>query len=282
MHIISNVTSSKVFIIITLIFNCYFMNKTNAEDILIKKYGYGSLYWKQEKHTEPGVYNILDSNEYIPENTSIREIAPSYSISQHENIQIKNELNVSASLSVTSKKKDIVATVSFFNRSNNSLYLYKKNIPLTNKKLCDRRFLITSENINIDYLGGWCNYGSIFHTQDWLKVPAKKEYKYNIILNRSYDFLPGQNTYNIGSVEQIVVDDKWLTREHINNLMFSVLNWRYDHSLNKTTRYTKVGMDNYLYGLIFSGQTPAFYIRTNEITIKIDGNKIKSFYDITK
>lgn len=64
--------------------------------------------------------------------------------------------------------------------------------------------------------------------------------------------------------------------------MFSVLNWRYDYSLNKATRYTKVGMDNYLYGLSFSGQTPAFYIRTNEITIKIDGNKIKLFYDITK
>jgi hypothetical protein len=265
-----------------LIFSLFAIRKTNAENIITKEYGYGSLYWKLEKHNKPGIYEMLDSNEYIPEGTSIRDISLSYSIGQNENIDAKNALNISLSLSITNDKRDVIATVKFLNKSEGSLYLYKKNIPSKDKILCDRRFLITSKNIQIDYLGGWCNYGAVFYDQDWLEIPAKNGYAYSIILNDFYLFLPGNNVYNIGSFEQVVVDDKWLTTKRINNLFFRILNWREGSPGNKSKKYTNDSMDNYLYNLGFNGQPPASYIRTNEVAIKIDGDKIKSFYAITK
>ncbi|MCU6174639.1 hypothetical protein [Citrobacter cronae] len=273
---------SRAFIFTVLISSFLSIKKTNAENIITKEYGYGSLYWELDKHNKPSIYNILDSNGYIPEGTSIRDILPSYSIGQNENIDTKNALNVSLLLSITNKKRDVIATVKFLNKSKNSLYIYKKNIPSGGKILCDNRFLITSKNINIDYLGGWCNYGSVFYDQDWLKIPAKKRYSYSIILNKFYDFLPGNNVYNIGSFEQIVVSDKWLTTKRINNSMFRILNWIDNPPINKSKKYTNDNIANYFYNLGFNGQPPAFYIRTNEVAIKIDGDKIKSFYAITK
>ncbi|ECF3155668.1 hypothetical protein ACVUCS_004492 [Salmonella enterica subsp. enterica] len=281
MHIISNVISSRCFIFITLISLLLPIKKLNAENIITKEYGYGSLYWKQERHNKPYIYNILDANEYIPEGTPIRDITPSYSKGQNENIDAKNALNISLSLYITNEKEDVIATVKFLNKSENSLYIYKKNIPSKDNILCDRRFLITSTNIYMDYLGGWCNYGSVFYDQDWLEIPAKNGYSYNIILNKYYAFLPGNHIYNIGTFEHLVVNDKWLLTKRINNLIFRILNWRNTSTINKFKRHPNDSIDNYLYNFGFNGQPPAFYIRTNEVSIKVDGDKIKSLYAIT-
>lgn len=81
MRITSNATLNKVILFFVLWF-CVYKNSVADNDIVIKKYAYGSLFWGQEKHSEPEIYSLFDSNEYIPEGTNIIDIGTRYTINQ--------------------------------------------------------------------------------------------------------------------------------------------------------------------------------------------------------
>lgn len=172
MHTILSVIINKI--VFYLLFILYCNNAYSNNNILLKEYGYGSLYWRGQKHNKPNIYNLLESNEYIPEGTPVSEIGQNYIITQDENKKLQSIIGISSNLFVKIKGNNVIAEVKFLNNSNKSLYIHKKNIPLSNGKLCDNRFLITTDNIELDYLGGWCNYGAELLTHDWHEIPEKK------------------------------------------------------------------------------------------------------------
>lgn len=195
---------------------------------------------------------------------------------------------VKTSLSINVDGGYVIATVVFENNSGQSFYLYKKQIPTPDGKLCDERFYITTGNIKLDYLGGWCNYGSTFNEQDWIEVPTGEKYSYSVLLNQFYEFMPEMKNYSIGGLEQFIINHEWIVKYHIRNFMRSILtsydsckhdyNFNYANNIESTKTYNEISILDYLSNLGLYDEKPHGIIRTNEVLIDIDGGKIKGFY----
>jgi len=234
----------------------------------------------------PEIYYLLDSYEYIAEDTLARDIGPKYYIDQDENKKLQSEIGFSSVLSVKVEGKYVVAVVNFLNRSDESLYIYKKDIPSTRGKLCGEHFLITTDNIKLDYLGGWCDYGEKLLDQDWIEIPAKHYYFYKIFLGDYYAFLPGEHYYNIGGLEQVAAGNTWFIEKNINRYMFFILNGNYANSSNDIISLPlsiknisqSMRVDDFLFQLGYYGKKTGVFIRTNEVIVKINGAKVKSYY----
>lgn len=84
------------------------------------------------------------------------------------------------------------------------------------------------------------------------------------------------------------MDNRWFVDQHINNSMFFILNWSDTTDSGKDKFLPKIFRDTYqhtsyeitdiLFRLGFHGRRLGVFIRTNEVTIEIDGKKIKSYY----
>lgn len=289
MHIILNDILNKIFYYILLLFFCTCCVARASSDIFIRKYAYGSLFWGGEKHSKLEVYPILASNEYIPEGTNSSQIGSKYIINQFDNIRAQKLFGIELSLVVKVVKENVVAKVTIRNNSEESYFFSKKKLPLANGVLCDERFLITTENIKLDYLGGWCNFGTIFYKEDWLEISPQSMYSYTVVLSDFYAFLPKTRMYNIGGFEYSINNKNLIYWLGAIKLMSEVFSLNYDCEFNNGLYY----MDNldvageckdndivrYLSAMGFYGVPPSHVIRTNEVLVEIDGQQIKSLRD---
>lgn len=290
MRIILNVILNKVFLF--LVFSSY-LNVVCADDFVehylkVRKYAYGSLIWNGVKHSKPEVYSLMELNEYIPSDTNIFDIGSRYVVGQSKNKSTLDTYNINMSLTVSIMENNVIAKVNFVNNSGQSFFLYKKELPIFNGKICEDRFLIMTDDIQLNYLGGWCDFGSNFNQLDWVEVTHGSEYSYAIFLNQFYEFLPELKRYSIGSLEQTLINHDWMIRRHTTELMFSVLDFHlncdyteqidYLSSINNANICKRKNISDYLSDMGFYERASLVSIRTNEFLIDVDGREIKSFY----
>ncbi|HED3664687.1 TPA: transposase, partial [Citrobacter freundii] len=162
--------------------------------------------------------------------------------------------------------------------------------------ICGSSFLITTDNVKLDYLGHSCDFGN--DIQDWwLEIESGESFSYTIPLNRAYEFLPGKHQYQIGSLEYPIITKEWFSEKNMYNKMFSIFNWRSSCSMKTDyplvlkrrflcPRYEvdKNNLRRVLNNFGFNGNSSNYYfeIRTNQVSILIDANKNISYYQFTE
>lgn len=199
------------------------MASVNANEVIIIKYGYGKIYWGRGASTaEPIVYPLNESSAYESlilkqPNATIVELYPRYEISEMESGFRREEFKIDAFLTVKQEKNNVIANVTFYNKSDRSYFIYKRGMPSTARDIffgvmCGSSFLITTGNVKLDYLGHSCDFGN--DIQDWwLEIESGESFSYTIPLNLAYEFLPGKHQYQIGSLEYPIVTKEWFSEK---------------------------------------------------------------------
>ena len=279
----------------------------NATGVSLIKYGYGKIYWGKKASTaEPVVYPLSESSAFEnlirkQPNSTIADLYPYYRISEKESKWREKKYAIDVFLAVRQEKNNVIANITFNNKSNKSYFIYKSGIPSTARDIffgviCGSSFLITTDNVKLDYLGHSCDFGN--DIQDWwLEIESGESFSYTIPLNRAYEFLPGKHQYQIGSLEYPIITKEWFSEKNMHNKMFSIFNWRSSCSMKTDyplvlkrrflcPRYEvdKNNLRRVLNNFGFNGNSSDYYfeIRTNQVSILIDANKNTSYYQFTE
>lgn len=276
-------------------------NAYSGQEIVLRKYGYGRIDWgdKVTDLEKPEIYPLQESRAYeqllvVYPNMSILELFPYYSISDIENetSQIKEKLKVR--LSVQQKAGKVIAIITFHNISNKDYYIHRGRIPRIQYDhvfgpLCDASFLITSDNVRLDYMGKYCEFESDTPKDDWYKISAGGNFSTSVILNFAYEFLPGIHKYDIGSVEYSVVNESWFIDKNIYKSIVSIIddpdlcNLKHNgytmeeiNSLCGFDESNKNGIKYFMerFNIDAINKENHFEIRTNQVSIEIDGDKV--------
>ncbi|WP_330986211.1 MULTISPECIES: transposase [Enterobacterales] len=269
------------------------------------KYGYGKDKFGNVNITyEPELYLLKDSLSYrelLKKNSdsTVRDIYPYYSISIFDNQMVKRNNNINVTLSVQKSKGKVLALVRFYNKSGRSYYVHRNFLP-SHGSMCDSAFLITTDNIKLDYLGRHCQYesdGIKYIRSNREEIKPGKSYSFFYTLNKEYEFLPGKHQYNIGSLEYSLVTDEWFIEYDIYVLMFRMFygyaycpELTYDYVvLNRRWYCTSSGPEEselryFLEQLGFDGgrSKSSFEIRTNQVIVTINGTKDTSYISLLR
>jgi len=294
-------TQKKLFFCFCFCF-CFFVSKAFPnEDVIIVKYGYGRINWgdKRSSLERPEIYPLQDSYEYqqlsvVEPNITINTLPPHYIISDDENKSNQDKYKISVQLSVQQQISGrVLASIYFDNRSTQNYFILKDRLPRKWRDgfgaMCDASFLITTNQIKLDYLGRYCEFESIELKNYWQKIPAGNNFSSSVLLDLPYEFLLGRHRYNIGSIEYFVVNDEWFIDQWIYKSFFSIL-----EGLN--TPQTHKGGCFYLHKVCYDENNPkekdtlkfflkrfgfegkrvdsSFEIRTNQVVLEIDGDKL--------
>ena len=131
-----------------------------------------------------------------------------------------------------------------------------------------------------------CHYDQ---DEEWEKIPAGGTFAFSANLNEAYAFPSEYRRYNIGSHTYQVVTENWFQEQNINEAMFAILDWEYHCKIEKNVSYIKYDkfvcdMEKksfssfiYLSGLRSEISEHEFYIRTNQVTIYVDGETVHPF-----
>ncbi|WP_437434597.1 hypothetical protein [Yokenella regensburgei] len=270
---------------IFIIFNgaiCY-----ASEEMLLTRYGYGFLIWDGVKHDKPAIWPYF----YLSGSNRINDrVYPRFEISDFENKKSQERQKLYVKLDVNKNNKYLQAHVVFQNKSTTPYYVHKSRLAEQKKNnfhpLCSDAFSITSEGILLNFLSMECRYDI---EDEWKEVPAGGTFTFSSNLNEAYAFPSGYRRYNIGSVEYQVVTENWFQEQNINEAMFSILDWEYHCKIEKNVSYIESGgavcdLDKksfstfiYLTGLKSERSGNKFYIRTNQVTIYLDGDTLQPF-----
>lgn len=279
----------------SIVFICFFVSLYCGHangTVLFKKYTYGELIGG---HHNVRISNISENDDdYVTFLTGKK-------IDKKEN---DTELFVLLKTRMVGNK--VLASTTFKNKSYYDRYIFITNIPYNRDmkypyyfySLCEDMFTIfTDNNIKLDFLGVGCLPENM-EIDSWIKIAPKKEITFTVILNGSYLFLPGEHIYRIKTADYLVVDEKWFVTGKINKKLFSIVDFfypkcklkRYSYFFQKEADLCAVdpwAEDSIEYFMTFyfpeGDKNPSYHkIKSNEVSIKIDGNKIKSFYDIPR
>lgn len=266
----------------------FFIPYTSAsEDVLLTKYGYGSLIWNGEKHDVPAIWQYPINLDY-----SGNEIFNNYELSDIQNEFNKSKHKLDARLKVIQKDGNLLAIVTFYNRSINSFYIYRNRLPanLYFYPLCGDAFSINADSIHLDYLGRRCQFDNWEEKKSWRKIRVGETYGFIVKLNDAYAFPPGIRRYNIGTLEYTIVKDEWFIEQSIFSSLFSILKWQYTCEGRKGVDYINrvrwpcefgnPDIEDFFSKLGYDGFSDNYYfkIRTNQVNILIDGDALHSFY----
>lgn len=255
--------------------------QTTANDLIVMKYEYGKRGWDGVKYEKGSIYPLPT-------------YSPRYLIADIENINVKSRINVTLDISIKKKQDSILATVRLENHGDMSIF-----IPEITFSALSMNFLITTDNIALRYLGGKFDYRGDFCRNDWIELHPGKIISLTQVLNDNYEFLPGKRLYAIGSLEYTVVNEKWFIDGSIYNKLVSITTPKFNdchiknnvpHVLKKrwlcmsNVKEKNVTLENLLGNLgfhnFYSVDTDnSFNIRTNQIFVEIDGDKISSIYE---
>ncbi|EBU3153486.1 hypothetical protein CVQ51_22505 [Salmonella enterica] len=227
-----------------------------------------------------------------------------------KNDEKENNIKLFVILKVKTLNDKVLASITFKNKSYYDRYVFIKNLPYNdnNKKgyfnsLCEDMFSIfTDDNIKLDYLGGGGCQVEDMGIKSWVKIAPRQEMVFTVKLNGSYLFLPGEHNYRMKTAEYLVVDKKWFITRNINENLFSIFDFNYqtckieknpyffkkegelceaDHREVNSLRdfmessFPRGGDDSF----VREGAPLCCKINSNQISIKINGSKIRSFHD---
>ena len=286
-----------------LLFVHQLIASVNAAGLSAIKYGYGKIYWGEKASTaKPVVYPLHESfafNDLVKQQSdaTISDLYPYYGISEVESREQEKIYAIDVSLTVRQENKDVFANVVFYNKSNKDYFIYKWGMPSLARDpsfgvMCGSSFLITTNNIRLDYLGHSCDFGNDMRDW-WLKIESGKHFSYIIPLNKTYEFLPGRHQYQIGSLEYSIVSEQWFSEKIIYNTMFEIFDWRstcpiktdfplvsQEWLLCPQYDFGKNDLRRILNDIGFNGDESEYYfnIRSNQVSILIDADEDTSYY----
>lgn len=184
--------------IVLFLILCFIPYTSASEDVLLTKYGYGSLIWNGEKHDVPAIWQYPINLDY-----SSNKIFNNYKLSDIQNEFNKSKHKLDARLKVSQKDDNLLAIVTFYNRSIHSFYIYRNRLPanLYFYPLCGDAFSINADSIHLDYLGRRCQFDDWEEKKSWRKIRVGETYDFTVKLNDTYAFPPGIRRYNIGTLE---------------------------------------------------------------------------------
>ena len=261
-------------------------------NVLIKKYTYGALIrGGHDVHISKITENDDDYVTFV---------------TGKKNDVKEDSIELSVALKVKELDSKVLATTTFKNNSYSDRYIFITNIPYNRDlryphyfyALCEDMFSIfTDDNIKLDFLGEGCLPENM-EIDSWVKIAPQKEIVFTVILNGSYLFLPGEHNYRIKTADYLVVDKKWFSTGEINKKLFSIFDFNYPkcklrkHSylLQKETElcaadpWKKNSIEYFMTFHFREGDIlpPGHKIKSNQITIKINGSKVRSFYEIPR
>ncbi len=269
-----------LFIIFCLIF--FLMDNSFCEERITKKYAYG--YGASQGYTtvlygKPKYYPLVGGEEY-------NILYPGYFIDELENIATQSKTGVYIRLSLKQNAEGIEANLVISNSSKKSFFMFRGSfIP------CSNKFLVVTENVRLDYLGGLiCNFGTDYDQGNWVEVKSGEKLNFDINLVDLYIFPASKKRYVIGSLEYPFFDEKWMIWSVINEKMFSLFNFKYNEDTNWdviylmpefSKYYSEANVDdvNEIRGFLdkvglANEEKPSFYIRSNTVVIDVDGGKL--------
>ena len=280
----------------TLLFSCFYsINSKASEEVTLRKYGYGKLYWNGVLHKKPELYPLLESKRYITPDTPPSGVPPFYKTSDLESENMQLDTKVILHLSINQKNGDVFAIVKIENNSTKSYFMSMRNLPkfnskkMTNSLPCSEMFLITADNIRLDYLGGKCSHSSYQERDSWVEIFAGKSLSYRVKLNDTYEFPSGKMRYNIGTLEYSMVNEKWFIEQNSNVAFFSIMNKNEmcdeeEYSMrminpdkaNCSYADDADNIEGFLSKYNFNGgDLNGFILRSNQIITEIDGDEIR-------
>ena len=272
-----------------------------SEDMVLQKYVYGLRQVKEEKYFPPLLEPV--SNIELNENGTIKKVYSFYNISDNESELVQEKHLINIHLGVRQENNHALATVSFYNRSQQSYFVHRSRLDEPKSSpfypLCSHTFSIATDNIRLIYLAKRCQFEDESNDKEsnWLELPAGKTFSYTVILNDAYLFPPGNRRYNIGSMEFLLASDIFFHEKRVNKFLFSILDWKYYSCITlKNANYLR-GVNGlckvqyrwkkdtikglmykfYHYGL---NSDNYFEIRSNQVVVEINGNKLTSPYDM--
>lgn len=181
------------------------LGKANANDIYVIKYAYGKRGWNGVEYEPANVRPLYSYRQY-------------YSVSDIKSIKTKKLINVDFRLLINKKDNAISSLIIFKNNGDESVF-----IPELSFSEWKMNFIITTDNMILEYLGGKFNYGGDFEKDDWIEVPTKISIVLTQGLNKNYNFLPGRRIYRINSVEYTIVNNKWFIYNSIYKSFISIV-----------------------------------------------------------
>lgn len=253
------------------------------------KYGYGKLRGMEF----PFIYHLTED-----------EVYRHYKTDDIENRRNQSEYKLYSHLSIKQNNSNIFATVNFNNLSKEDYFIHRGMLTLdeikysnrSSSSMCGGAFQISTDDIQLDYIGSRCEFDNYSFENDWVKVPSQGDISFKFIINNYYVFLPKMHNYNINSLDYYVADTKWFTISKIYKKLFIILNLKYEpceEILPGEIRfyYNGVGYcesnaksnDSIEYFLRKSHLTGGdkglyFNIRTNQVTFNANGFQIESPY----
>lgn len=271
--------NSKCFYSVKIFILCIIVSfQTTANNLNVMKYEYGKRGWDGSKYEKANIHQL--SNKYI-----------SYSISDLENTNTKRNLHITFDLYIKNKNNSILSIIVLRNHGDKSIF-----IPEISFSALSMNFLITTNNIILEYLGGRFDYRGDFERTDWTEVPPGEMISLTQALSDNYEFLPGKHFYSISSLEYTVVNEKWFTDRAIYNSFISIFSPEINdchikknapYVLNKNricifdVKKKEMSLRELLeaFGFHNVSDDNSFRIRTNHVFVEIDGDKVKSFYE---
>ncbi|MDU4436165.1 hypothetical protein CHU32_19995 [Superficieibacter electus] len=258
-----------------------------SEEVLLTRYGYGSLIWDGEKHDAPAIWQYFSDLDY-----STNKIFNNYELSDAQNEFNKSKYKLDVRLKVRQKDGNLLAMVTFYNGSVHSFYIYRNRLPadLYFYPLCGNAFSINADSIHLDYLGRRCQFDDGEEKKSWHKIRAGETYDFTVKLNDAYAFPPGIRRYNIRTLEYSIVKDEWFIEQSIFSSLFSILKWQYTCEGRKSVDFIDrvrwscefgyPDIEDFFSKLGYYGLSDDDYfeIRTNQVNVLIDGSALHSFY----
>ncbi|MCE0826884.1 transposase [Buttiauxella sp. A2-C2_NF] len=277
----------------------------NAVGVIVMKYGYGEIYWGKKAFTaDPMVYPLNESSAYErlmgkQSGATIADLYPNYDIGEAENKQSQKVRAIDVSLKVRQASSNILVTITFHNKSNKNYFINGHSLPtetgIAFSLMCGSSFLITTNDIKLDYLGRSCDFGDDLRN-GWNIIEPGKHFSFTVPLNFAYEFLPGKHQYQIGSLEYAIATEQWFDEKIMFNTMFRVFEIRStcpikaDLPLVFEERWlcpqynVGDGVRDDLEDMGFNGDSGEYYfeIRTNQVSISIDADKNTSYHQYLK
>lgn len=230
----------------------------------------------------------LNNSYYKTYNYSLSEFDEDiYINSIDENQNIQRIKNTRIKLSIYNKSNHVIAKVILFNDSDESLYFHRRFTPINNE-MCSNAFFIITKSIVLRYLGGSCRFSSGFDRSEWIKIPARHAYIYKVNLDEQYEFLPGNNFYNIGTREFSFASNNWVLGRQIYTHLFRVLDFCggekcvFYFNENRPSQisegvyiFDEMKASNFIQRYFPQGDNNMFEVRSNQITINIIGNELR-------
>lgn len=281
----------RIVFFVALFFLCNVFSGGYGKEHAFIQYGYGKLNGARY----PFIY-LLSGKE-----NSIR-----YKTSYYENRKEQDKHGIYAKLSIERVNHQMVATVIFNNISKRNYLVHRNRLSLNNDvikvnsnyyhRMCGGAFLIVTRNVRLDYIGSRCEFDENIFENDWITVPARQQVSFKFILNDFYVFFPGDNNYNIGSLEYYITNEEWVLVKKIYHSLFDMIEYEYQSCatlyFNKAYLYkgggdsceSDISKDNVRYfiaNLNLNGGLDEMYfqIRSNQVEVNVDGDEIESIYD---